>query len=41
MSDMWLNDSLVTYIDIYVLITNNNDVILAHFHQIDRRQFSL
>jgi hypothetical protein len=39
--DEWLNDRLVTYIERDVLLTINNDVILAHFQQMDRRRFSL
>jgi predicted transcriptional regulator len=35
------NDRLVTYIERDVLLTINNDVILAHFQQMDRRRFSL
>jgi len=31
MGDEWLNDCLVTYIERYVLLTINSDVILAHF----------
>jgi len=41
MSDQWLNDRLVTYIEKDVLLTINNDVVLAHFQQMDRRRFSL
>jgi hypothetical protein len=41
MGDEWLNDRLVTYIERDVLLTINNDVILAHFQQMDRRRFSL
>jgi hypothetical protein len=31
MSDQWLNDRLVTYIEKYVFGTIDNDIILAHF----------
>jgi hypothetical protein len=41
MGDEWLNDRLVTYIERDVLLTINNDVILDHFQQMDRRRFSL
>jgi len=40
MGDKWLNDRLV-YIERDVLLTINNDVILTHFQQMDRRRFSL
>lgn len=39
MDDQWLNDCLVTYIEIHVLLTINNEVILDHFQQMDKRQF--
>jgi len=41
MGDEWLNDRLVTYIEKDVLLTINNDVILAHFQQMDMRRFLL
>jgi hypothetical protein len=41
MGDQWLNDRLVTYIERDVLLTISNDVVLAHFQQMDRRRFSL
>jgi hypothetical protein len=41
MDDQWLNNRLVTYIERDVLLTINNDVILAHFQQMDRRRYSL
>jgi hypothetical protein len=41
MSDQWLNDHLVTLIEIDVLVTIDNDIILAHFKKIDGRRFSL
>jgi len=41
MDDQWLNDRLVTYIETNVLLTINNDVILSHFQQMDRRRFLL
>jgi len=41
MSDQWLHDRLVTYIERDVLLTISNDVILAHFQQMDGRWFSL
>jgi len=37
MSDQWLHDRLVTYIERDVLLTISNDVILAHFQQMDGR----
>jgi len=40
MSDQWLNDCLVTYIE-DVLRTISNDVILAHFQQMENRVFFL
>jgi len=40
MSDRWLNDRLVTYIKKSFLTISNN-VILAHFQQMDMRQSSL
>jgi len=39
MSDRWLNDRLVTYIEIYVLRAISNDVILPHFQQIENIVF--
>jgi len=41
MSDQWLNDHLVTYIERDVLLRINNDVISTHFQQMDKRLFSL
>ncbi|XP_058739937.1 uncharacterized protein LOC131612140 [Vicia villosa] len=41
MSDQWLNDRLVTFIEKDVLGTINNDVILAHFQEMNDRRFSL
>ena len=41
MGDQWLNDGILTYIEIYDLLTINNDVILAYFQQMDMRRFSL
>jgi hypothetical protein len=41
MSDQLLNDCLVTFIERYILGTINNDIILAHFQEIDGRQFLL
>ena len=41
MSVQWLNDCIVTYIEIYDLLTINNDVILAYFQQMDMKRFSL
>jgi len=41
MDDQWLNDRLVTYIEIDVLKTISNDVILTHFQQMENRTFSL
>ena len=41
MDDQWLNDRLVTYIEIDVLLTISIVVILARFQQMDRRRFSL
>ena len=41
MGDQWLNDHLVTFIERDVLGTISNDVILAHFQQMDERRFSL
>jgi hypothetical protein len=41
MDDQWLNDHLVTYIERNVLKTVSNDVVLAHFQQMDTRLFSL
>jgi len=41
MSDQWLNDRLVTYIERDVLLTIRNYVILAHFQQMNMRRFSL
>ena len=38
MSDQWLNDCLITYIE-DVLRTISNDVILAHFQQMENRVF--
>jgi len=38
MDDQWLNDCLVTYIERDVFLTISNDVILAHFQQIDKRR---
>jgi len=39
MGDQWLNNRLVNYKENDVLLTIINVVILAHFQQIDRRQF--
>ena len=39
MGDQWLNDRLVTYIERDVLITISNDVILAHFQQMENKAF--
>jgi hypothetical protein len=39
MSDQWLNDGLVTYIERDVLRTISNEVILAHFQQMKCRVF--
>jgi len=33
-----LNDRLVTYIERDVLLTIRNDIILAHFQQMDRKR---
>jgi hypothetical protein len=41
MADPWLNDRLVTYIERDVLKTISNDVILAHFQQLENRAFAL
>jgi len=41
MGDQWLNDRLVTYMERDVLLTISNHVILTHFQQMDKRQFSL
>jgi hypothetical protein len=41
MSDQWLNDCLVTLIERDVLVTIDNDIILAHFQKLDGRRFSL
>jgi len=41
MGDEWLDDHLVTYIERDVFLTINNDVILAHFQQMDKRRYSL
>ncbi|KAL6588019.1 hypothetical protein OROMI_000997 [Orobanche minor] len=43
MGDQWLNDRLVTFIERDVLKTISNDVILAHFQEMDGkcRRFSL
>ena len=40
MSDQWLNDHLVTYIERDILKTNSN-VVLAHFQQMENTTFSL
>ncbi|KAL6505301.1 hypothetical protein OROGR_025118 [Orobanche gracilis] len=43
MGDQWLNDRLVTFIERDVLKTISNDIILAHFQEMDGKcmQFSL
>jgi hypothetical protein len=41
MCDQWLNDRLVTLLERDVLATIDNDIVLAHFQQMDGRQFSL
>lgn len=41
MGGQCLNDRLVTYIERDVLETISNDVILAHFQQMENRAFSL
>jgi len=40
-SDQWLNNCFVTYIERNVLLKISSAVILTHFQQIDRRNFSL
>jgi hypothetical protein len=37
MSDQWLNDCLVTLIERDVLVTIDNDIILAHFQKMSGR----
>jgi hypothetical protein len=41
MADQWLNDRLVTYIERDVLKPVSNEVLLAHFQQMEDRAFSL
>jgi hypothetical protein len=41
MSDQWLNDRLVTYIERDVFVTIDNDIILAHFQKMSGRRFEL
>jgi hypothetical protein len=41
MADQWLNDRLVTYIERDVLKPVSNDVLLAHFQQMEDRAFCL
>jgi hypothetical protein len=41
MSDQWLNDRLITFIERDILETIENDIILAHFQETNRRRFSL
>jgi hypothetical protein len=41
MIDQWLNDYLITLLERDVLATIVNDIILAHFQQMDGRRFSL
>jgi hypothetical protein len=33
MDHQWLNDPFVTYVEIDVLLTINNDIVLSHFQQ--------
>jgi len=40
-SEWWLIDRLVTYIERNVLLKIRIDVSLSHFQQMDRRQFPL
>jgi hypothetical protein len=41
MSDQWLNNHIVIFIERDVLETINNDFILAYFQEIDSRQFPI
>jgi len=41
MGNKWLNDRLVTFIEIYFLLTISNNVILVRIQKMDRRRFSL
>jgi hypothetical protein len=41
MADQWLNDRLITYIERDVLKPVSNEVLLAHFQQMEDRAFSL
>jgi hypothetical protein len=41
MADQWLHDRLVAYIERDVLRPVSNDVLLAHFQQMEDRAFSL
>jgi hypothetical protein len=41
MSDQWLNDRLVTYIERDIFVTIDKDIILAHFQKMSGRRFAL
>lgn len=41
MSDDWLNDYLVTYIEIYIFVDIENDKIIQHFQNMKNHREQL